>query len=124
MKRLSNYYEMYSLNLHFNKIFKGNAETVKDPFLSLREAYKGMLTVSFSVTRKHYFIKKNIIIFAFILALLFADSSKPPDVFGGTNAIVALVLSGALTIKVDEEITINVRSSVTFYIERLKMKLE
>lgn len=58
MKRLSHYYKMYSLNLHFNKIFKGNAETVKDPFLSLRETYKGMLTISFSVTQKHYFIKK------------------------------------------------------------------
>lgn len=52
---------MYSLNLHFNKIFKGNAKTVKDPFLSLREADKGLLTVPFSLTRKHYFIKKMLL---------------------------------------------------------------
>lgn len=52
---------MYSLNLHFNKIFKGNAGTVKDPFLSLGEADKGVLTVPFPVTRKHYFIKKMLL---------------------------------------------------------------
>lgn len=124
MKRLSNYYKMYSLNLHFNKIFKGNAETVKDPFLSLAEADKGVLTVPFSVTRKHYFIKKNVIMLAFILELLSAGFSNPPAVFGSTDATAPLEASGALPIKLHEGIGINVHSSDTFYTERLKMKLQ
>lgn len=32
----------YSINLHFNKVFKGNATIIKDQLLSLRETYKGM----------------------------------------------------------------------------------
>lgn len=90
MKRLSNYYTMYSLNLHFNKIFKGNAETVKDPILSLGEADKGVLTVPFSMTREHYFIRKILLMLVFILELLFADFSSPPGVFGGTDATAPL----------------------------------
>lgn len=70
------------------------------------------------------FYQDNVIIFIFSFALLFADSPKPPDVFGGTSATIPLVLSGALMIKADDEISINVPSSVTFYTEWLKMKPE
>lgn len=47
---------------------------------------------------------------------------QTPDAFGCTNAIVAFVLSRALTIKVDEEISINVRSSVRKAKNETRMK--
>lgn len=44
----------YSINLHFNKVFKGNATTVKGQLLSLRDIYKGMPIFDM----KAFFIKK------------------------------------------------------------------
>lgn len=84
---------MYSLNLHFNKIFKGSARTVRDPFLSLREAYKRVLTVPFSSDMEALFHQENVIIFLLILALPNSGSSPAASVFGGINAAVSPGLS-------------------------------
>lgn len=60
------------------------------------------------------FYHENVIIFLFILALPFADFSQTPDVFGGINVIVSLVLSRILRIKEDEINSVNLYFLVSF----------
>lgn len=123
MKRLSNYYKMYSLNLHFNKIFKGNAETVKDPFLSLGEADKGVLTVLFSMAQKHYFIKKMLLCLCSSWGSPLQTFPVPQLYLGAQMPLYHLRCEEPFPssqMKRSTQMFINVHSSVMFYPERQK----
>lgn len=65
----------YSINLHFNKVFKGNATTVKGQLLSLRDIYKGMPIFDM----KALFYQENIIRPSPTRAVSIADSQKHPQ---------------------------------------------